>query len=64
LNLAVWFALHVFFSTGVGSGKVDWFAIGLSAVAFVLMQRAKVGIVPVVLGSGLAGFVWQRLIFA
>jgi chromate transporter len=64
LNLAVWFALHVFFPGGVGRGTVDWFAIALSAVAFVVMQRAKVGIVPVVLASGLAGFVWQRIILA
>src|SRR5205085_11125976 len=35
LNLAVWFALHVFFP----QNGIDWFAIVLSAIAFVGILR-------------------------
>src|SRR5437660_2189131 len=50
LNLAVWFALHVFFPN---AGVIDWFAIALCAVAFVAMLRYKIDIIPVVIVSGL-----------
>jgi chromate transporter len=52
LNLAVWFGLHVIRPAG---DRVDWFAIVVAALAFVAMQRFKVGIVPVVLASGAIG---------
>src|SRR5207302_9743092 len=45
LNLAVWFGLHVIFP---GNEKVDWFALGLCAAAFVAMLRYKIDIIPVV----------------
>jgi chromate transporter len=54
LNLAVWFALHVFFPAG---GTIQWFAVGVAVAAFVAMQRFKVGVIAVVLGGGVAGFV-------
>jgi chromate transporter len=56
LNLAVWFGVHVIFPPG---GKIDWFAIIVCAVAFVGMLRWKWSIIPVVLGSGLAGLVFK-----
>lgn len=56
LNLAVWFALHVWFPIGADA---DWFAIGLSAMAFALLQWRKWDIVPVILLSGLAGLGWS-----
>lgn len=59
LNLAVWFALHVFFPA---RGAVDWFAIALCATAFAAMLRFKIDIVPVVLVSGLLGLIYKNLL--
>jgi len=59
LNLAVWFGLHVIFP---GNEKVDWFALGLCAVAFIAMLRFKIDIIPVVLASGLLGLIWKFII--
>ncbi len=52
LNLAVWFAVHVFMPA---AGTVDWFAIALCAAALLVMLRFNVGIIAVIVGSGLAG---------
>ena len=59
LNLAVWFGLQVF---SPREGEIDLFAIALCATALIAMQRFKVGIIPVVLGGGVAGVVWQQWI--
>jgi len=56
LNLALWFGLHTVFPTGRG---IDWFAAGISVVAFVGMTRWKWGIVPVIVGAGMAGLVYR-----
>ena len=56
LNLAVWFAVHVFCPQ---PHVVDWFAIVLSAVAFVGMLRWKWSVIAVVAASGVAGLVYQ-----
>jgi len=56
LNLAVWFGLHVIFP---GNERVDWFALGLCAVAFIAMLRFKIDIIPVVLASGLVGLIYK-----
>src|SRR5438128_4074411 len=56
LNLAVWFGLHVIFP---GNEKMDWFALGLCAVAFIAMLRFKSDIIPVVLASGLLGLIYK-----
>ncbi|MDQ6809460.1 MAG: chromate efflux transporter [Verrucomicrobiota bacterium] len=56
LNLAVWFALQVVFPPG---RAFDWFAIMLGLVAFIGMLRWKLGVIPVVIGSGLIGLVYQ-----
>lgn len=61
LNLAVWFGLHVFFPEGVSARNVDWFAVAVCAGAFVVMQWFRIGVIPVVLGSGLLGLVWAWL---
>jgi chromate transporter len=58
LNLAVWFALRVFFPN---AGVIDWFAIALCAAAFVAMLRYKIDIIPVVLASGLLGLIYKML---
>ena len=59
LNLAVWFGLHVIFPA---TGKVDWFAVAICLVAFIGMLRWKWSVIPVVLGSGLAGLAWKFLL--
>jgi len=56
LNLAVWFALHVFFPK---AGVVDWFAIILSAVAFAGLLRWKWNVIAVVVGSGALGLIYR-----
>jgi chromate transporter len=58
LNLAVWFALHVFFPA---TGTIDWFAILLCVAAFVAMTRYKVDIIPVVIGAGVLGVLYKSL---
>ena len=56
LNLAVWFALHVFLPQNHG---VDWFALAISAAALVGMRRWKWSLLAVVVCSGLGGLVYQ-----
>ncbi len=51
LNLAVWFGWQVLYR----DGKVDWFAVAVCAGAFVALQRFKLGVVTVLLASGVAG---------
>jgi chromate transporter len=58
LNLAVWFALHVFFPA---TGTIDCFAILLCIAAFVAMTRYKVDIIPVVIGAGVLGLLYKSL---
>jgi chromate transporter len=58
LNLAVWFGGQVFFPAG---GGVDWFAVAVAVVAFGAMQFFRVGIVTIVLASGVAGLGWSWL---
>lgn len=59
LNLAVWFAVHVLVPR---PGVFDWFAAALAILAFVAMQRFKVGVVSVIVGSGLAGLAYRLLL--
>jgi chromate transporter len=58
LNLAVWFGMHVLFPEGRG---FDWFAAGISTVAFVGILKWKWDIIPVVLGAGALGFVFKSI---
>ena len=58
LNLAVWFGWQVLVPA---RGVVDWFALVLGVVAFAAMQRFKIGVVPVVLASGVVGLGWHAL---
>ncbi len=52
LNLAVWFGWQVLFPGGRG---FDWFAGVLAAIALAGMVRWRWGVIPVVLGCGVAG---------
>jgi len=56
LNLAVWFAIHVLFPDGK---MLDWFALVLSAVAFIGLLRWKWDVIPVVIVSGLLGLIYK-----
>lgn len=58
LNLAVWFGMHAL----LPGGAPDWFAIVLSLVAFTGMLLWSWDIVPVVLGAGMTGLIWQVLV--
>jgi chromate transporter len=63
LNLAMWFALHVFFPEPRnlrGSG-IDWFAAAICLAAFIGMTRWKWDLIPVVLGAGGIGLLWKTL---
>jgi chromate transporter len=59
LNLAVWFGLHALFPAG---RTVDWFALIVGAIAFVGMLRWNWNVIPVVIGSGLAGLIYMLAI--
>ena len=53
-NLAVFFAWHVLWPQGLG-GPFDWPSALLGLAAAAALLRWKVGVIPVVVGAGLAG---------
>jgi chromate transporter len=59
-SLALFFAYHVFLPTGYGNA-IDWPSIVLATMATVAIFRFKVGVIPVILASGLLGMGWQLL---
>ena len=61
LNLAIWFGLHVLFPAG---RPINWFGMAIFGAAFAAMVRWKLGIIPVVLGSGTIGGIWKLWIAA
>ena len=54
VNLAVFFAWHVFWPQGL-AGPTDIFSIVLAIAALVALWRFKVGIIPVIAACGAAG---------
>jgi chromate transporter len=67
LNLAVWFAWQVWrpgagHGTAVGAWGVDWFAVTVSVVTFVALQRFKASLVAVIVASGAAGLAWAWIV--
>jgi chromate transporter len=54
LNLAVFFAWHVFWPEGF-TATCDWISILISLWAFLALIRFKVGVIPVIAVSGCAG---------
>ena len=58
LNLAVWFGLHVLFPEGKA---IDWFALAIGLIAFFGMLKLKWNVIPVALGSGAAGMIYQLI---
>ncbi|WP_095082615.1 chromate efflux transporter [Mesorhizobium sophorae] len=64
MNLALWFALHVIFrevhALGLGMNvpvfsSIDWRAALLSCVAMIAILKLKIGMLPTLAGSALAG---------
>jgi chromate transporter len=53
VSLALFFARHVFFSSGV-----DWAAIGGAGAALLALVRYRVGLIPVILVCALAGMLY------
>ena len=54
LNLAVFFAMHVFWPTGF-KGPIDVPSIIISLAAFLALIRFKVGVIPVIITCGITG---------
>ncbi|MDP9168318.1 MAG: chromate efflux transporter [Actinomycetota bacterium] len=54
VNLAVFFAYHVLWPAGL-SGRFEWPAVAIGIAAAVALIRYKVGVIPVVVVSGLCG---------
>ena len=59
-NLAVFFAFHVFWPSGL-TGRPDITAVAIALVAAVALLRLRVGVVAVVVGSGALGALLQAL---
>jgi chromate transporter len=54
VNLAVFFAIHVWWPAGF-AGRVDLVPVVLSIAALVALTRFKLGVIPVIAACGLAG---------
>ena len=54
LNLALFFAYHVFWPQGFGA-SIAWFSVLLSALAFIALIHYRVGVVPVIIACGTLG---------
>jgi len=55
VNLAVFFAYHVLWPSGL-HGRFEWPAALIGAAAALALIRFKVGVIPVVVAAGLCGF--------
>ena len=65
-SLAIFFAYHVFWPTGLAGGSaawlaIDWFAAGLAFGATIVLVRYKVGVIPTILACGMLGMAWKLL---
>lgn len=60
LNLALFFAYHVFWPSGL-DGAIDWFSITLTAIATLAVIRYKVNVIPVILVSAVLGMLFKLL---
>lgn len=59
LNLAVFFTHHTLLPD---AGGFDWYALAAAVIAFIGMMRYKWGMIPVIAGSALAGFIWKTML--
>jgi len=60
VNLAVFFAYHVLWPAGF-AGPFEWVALLVGIAAFVALLRYKIGMIPVILSSGLLGLTYSLL---
>ncbi|MGJ0486995.1 MAG: chromate efflux transporter [Methylomicrobium sp.] len=60
LNLAVFFAFHVFWPNGF-SGRFDGFSALIGAAALLILLRLKIGVISVIAGCGAAGLLFTVL---
>lgn len=60
VNLAVFFALHVLWPQGLG-GTFEWASAVIGIAAGLALFRFKLGVIPVIAGSALAGLAFQLI---
>jgi chromate transporter len=60
VNLALYFALHVWWPQGAAGG-VDWLAVALSVAAAIALLRFKAGVITVIVACGAAGVATRLL---
>jgi chromate transporter len=58
VNLAVFFAWHVFWPEGF-SGRFEWFSLLIGLAALVALWRHRIGMIPVILACGAAGLTYR-----
>jgi chromate transporter len=56
LNLAIWFAWHALRPV---EGSYDYFVAVVATVAWLAMERFKIGVIPVLAGCALLGVIWK-----
>ncbi len=61
LNLALFFAYHVFWPLDL-SGRIDWYSIALTAAASVAVFRFKLNVIPVILACGVLGMLFKVIV--
>ena len=60
VNLAVFFAIHVWWPSGF-AGTIDLGSMLISAAALAALMRFKLGVIPVIVSCGLAGLALRML---
>lgn len=58
LNLALFFAYHVFWPAGLESA-IDWFGIALTILAMIAIFRFKINVIYLILASGILGMLFK-----
>jgi chromate transporter len=58
VNLALFFGYHVLWPQGLGA-HFDWPSAVIGLGAAIALFRFKLGVIPVVFGSGIAGLAWK-----
>jgi chromate transporter len=61
LNLAAFFAWHVFWPEGF-SGRLDWFSLFVGLAALITLWRYRSGMIPVILACGATGLVHHLIV--
>jgi chromate transporter len=58
VNLAVFFAWHVFWPQGL-AGRFEWFSALIGVAAAAALWRYKTGMIPVILACGVTGLIYR-----